>query len=181
MDFNANQREAYSASPTQKSYLLYWAPYTTFSTATSSFIFTNTMDPLSITAGVIAVVQVTATCLKLCSRPLGSSEYETATLKRISADCLPSMVSSGIYKPILRSLRGMRAGWDICPTFKSRWPAAKIHSVLLALVKRNDSRIPRLVGTHVTRRRFDRRLSQALAILKSSGGVLQFVIQADEL
>lgn len=141
------------------------------------------MDPLSITAGVIAVVQVTATCLKLCSRPLGSSEYETATLKRISADLF---AFNGI-------VRNLQTYIEIAEGDESRLghmshiqePLARSEESLRiiedALVKRNDSRIPRLVSIHVTGRRFDRRLSQALAILKSSGGVLQLAIQTDEL
>lgn len=137
------------------------------------------MDPVSalgLAASIIAVVQLTGSCLKSTQKFLGPSQHSSNDLQTISAT---------LYA-FNGSIRNLQTHLEICEEDQARLQALEYLQKPLQdcedALKVIESRVKNLtfVGQHVVGVRFDSKLKRCLRALDDSGSLLSLALQADQ-
>ncbi|KAK3360961.1 hypothetical protein B0T24DRAFT_120609 [Lasiosphaeria ovina] len=133
------------------------------------------MDPLSLTASVIAVVQLAGSCLNLSKRWLGPSEFNSADLAAI-ATTLHQFV--GAIETFQRHLEKCRDDEARLSSLQYLSPVLKRCTEALAIVE-DFIQKNSFLGKHVIGPRFDRKLKASLRALEAARELFQFTLHAD--
>lgn len=134
------------------------------------------MDPVSLTASIIAILQVTGICLKYTNKFVGPSKHNSADLQ--------SLLST-LYA-FNGSVKNLQTHLEICEEDQARLaalsyiekPLADCKDVLGLLEERLKS--TSFVAKHVVGVRFDARLRRFLSCLEHSRALFNETLQGDQ-
>jgi hypothetical protein len=134
------------------------------------------MDGLSLAASVIAVIQITGSCLKLSRKWLGPSEFSTSDLTALTTALYEF---NGVIKTFQTHLEIHEDDEARLSNLEYLRPALGRCEEVLNIIKDFMERSG-FVGKHLVGPRFDRKLKGALKALDGAKELFMIALHADQ-
>ena len=134
------------------------------------------MDGLSLTASLIAVIQITGSCLKLSRKWLGPSEFDTSDLTAMTTTLYEF---NGVMKMFQTYLEIHEDDEARLSNLEYLRPALRRCEEVLNIIKDFMERSG-FVGKHLVGPRFDRKLKTALKALDGAKELFMLALHADQ-
>ena len=134
------------------------------------------MDGLSVAANIIAVVQLTAVCLKVSKRFLGPSQYSSASLDAIS---------KSLYT-FNGTIKNLQTNYEINEDDQARLdalnhlakPLKRCEDALEIIRERLQNAT--FLGRYVVGKRFDRKLKNTLQDIEEARKLFEIALHSDQ-
>lgn len=134
------------------------------------------MDGLSVAASIIAVVQLTGTCLKLGTKFLGPSQHSPASL---------GAISQSLYS-FNGTIRNLQTHYEINEEDQARLnalshlaePLKRCEESLRMISERLETM--NFMGQYVVGKLFDRKLKRSLHVLEEARKLFELALHSDQ-